>query len=79
MTELLLKFTGNKSSIHLMWYAAFPPDDSCYFVTDKTEFHEEHVPDLENWIDEYTSQLPPLRNFIIPVIIYFTYLLVNKI
>ena len=34
---------------------------------DKTVFGEEYVPDLERWIDEYSEQLPPLKNFILPV------------
>ncbi|CAH1801401.1 unnamed protein product [Owenia fusiformis] len=31
-----------------------------------TEFTSENVKDLETWIDHYTSQLPPLQNFILP-------------
>lgn len=32
----------------------------------KTTFNEKYVTDLENWIDEYTAELPPLTNFILP-------------
>ncbi|XP_060579313.1 corrinoid adenosyltransferase MMAB-like [Ruditapes philippinarum] len=31
-----------------------------------TEFSVNYVPTLETWIDEYTQQLPPLENFILP-------------
>ena len=42
----------------------------------RTEFDLRHVEELEEWIDYYSSQLPPLENFILPVIliIYFCYL-----
>ena len=36
-------------------------------AADLTEFSDGHVPTLEAWIDEYTEQLPPLTNFILPV------------
>ena len=36
-------------------------------LTERTEFSPEHVTDLEEWIDEYTAQLPTLKNFILPV------------
>ena len=29
-------------------------------------FEENHVVDLENWIDKMEEHLPPLRNFILP-------------
>ncbi|KAK2180843.1 hypothetical protein NP493_423g02053 [Ridgeia piscesae] len=32
----------------------------------RTVFSTDHVTDLENWIDEYTAQLTPLKNFILP-------------
>ncbi|XP_078363270.1 corrinoid adenosyltransferase MMAB-like isoform X2 [Oculina patagonica] len=32
----------------------------------KTEFNPENVTTLEDWIDTYHNQLPPLRNFILP-------------
>ncbi|XP_077995533.1 corrinoid adenosyltransferase MMAB-like [Glandiceps talaboti] len=32
----------------------------------RTEFSSEVVAELETWIDMYTDQLPPLRNFILP-------------
>lgn len=33
----------------------------------KTIFDATHVVEVEEWIDSYTSQLPPLENFILPV------------
>lgn len=32
----------------------------------RTQFGSHHVHDLEKWIDEYSSQMPPLTNFILP-------------
>ncbi|KAJ7387935.1 hypothetical protein OS493_001287 [Desmophyllum pertusum] len=32
----------------------------------KTEFNPENAGTLEDWIDTYHNQLPPLRNFILP-------------
>ena len=36
-------------------------------VAELTVFEEGCVQELEDWIDEYTEQLPPLTNFILPV------------
>ncbi len=35
----------------------------------KTEFDSRHVGEVEEWIDSYTAHLPPLENFILPVLI----------
>ena len=34
----------------------------------KTEFDSSHAGEVEEWIDSYTAYLPPLENFILPVI-----------
>ena len=32
----------------------------------RTGFNSQHTMELERWIDDYTSNLPPLENFILP-------------
>jgi len=32
----------------------------------RTEFDSSHVAEVEEWIDEYSSQMPPLESFILP-------------
>ena len=36
----------------------------------RTEFDSSHVAEVEEWIDEYSSQMPPLESFILPVILH---------
>jgi len=33
---------------------------------EKTAFNSRHTADLEEWIDKYSQELPPLENFILP-------------
>jgi len=35
--------------------------------SDRTAFSENHVVNLEQWIDKLDHQLPELKNFILPV------------
>ena len=32
----------------------------------RTGFNSQHTLELEQWIDKYTSDLPPLENFVLP-------------
>ncbi|KAK3818352.1 MAG: Adenosylcobalamin biosynthesis, ATP:cob(I)alamin adenosyltransferase-like protein [Benniella sp.] len=45
---------------------ATPRNDASEGQLRKTAFDEGHVEKLEGWIDRLDSQLPPLRNFILP-------------
>lgn len=47
--------------------AAFPAVDSSFPSVERTAFSEKPVLELEQWIDSYSEQLPPLRAFILPV------------
>ncbi len=33
---------------------------------ERTQFSQRHTSELEEWIDEYTAELPPIQNFILP-------------
>eukprot|EP01132_Coremiostelium_polycephalum_P009890 gene9890-12132_t len=45
---------------------AVPLDNSKDSIIERTKFDESHTKKLEEWIDLLDSQLPPLKNFIIP-------------
>jgi cob(I)alamin adenosyltransferase len=45
---------------------ATPIDTSSEQKLSRVHFDQSHVEKLESWIDEIDSQLPPLRNFILP-------------
>jgi len=52
--------------MQLMAFIATPRDVASERKADVTEFPEDHVARLETKLDYVTSQLPPLRNFVIP-------------
>lgn len=41
--------------------------DFVYFIQGRTRFTARPVVNLEIWIDRFAEQLPPLKNFILPV------------
>lgn len=47
--------------------SAFLAVDSLFPSVERTAFSEKPVLELEQWIDSYSEQLPPLRAFILPV------------
>jgi len=52
-------------------HIATPRIQSSLAHLERTKFDQEHTKLLENWIDEMDEQLPPLRNFILPVTLIF--------
>ena len=46
---------------------ATPPASARGAQLTKVEWNAEHLVDVEKWTDEYTQQLPALKNFILPV------------
>jgi cob(I)alamin adenosyltransferase len=48
-------------------HVATPLKSSASSKIQRTAFAEDHIQYLENWIDEMDNQLPPLKNFILPV------------
>jgi hypothetical protein len=47
---------------------ATPRDHSRESLLEKTKWNVNHLIDLELWIDNHSQYLPPLKNFILPVI-----------
>jgi ATP:cob(I)alamin adenosyltransferase len=53
-------------------HVATPIKSSQTTKIERTAFSEAHVDRLENWIDQLDSELPPLKNFILPVNCYIS-------
>ena len=55
---LVMVFTGS--------LVATPHSSARKAHKDKMMFSSRHTNELEEWIDDYTKELPPLENFILP-------------
>lgn len=45
---------------------ATPESSARKIHQERTKFNSRHTTELEEWIDDYSQQLPPLENFILP-------------
>lgn len=57
----------SQSRVQFVRWITFFSDDSSFPSVERTSFSEKPVLELEQWIDNYSEQLPPLRAFILPV------------
>lgn len=57
----------NNNNNNWIWGGGSSPPSASENKLKRAQFSEEHVSQLENWIDELDGQLVPLRNFILPV------------
>lgn len=57
----------SQSRVQFVCWITFFSDDSSFPSVERTSFSEKPVLELEQWIDNYSERLPPLRAFILPV------------
>lgn len=51
----------------MFWWRVYSSSLSALDSSEHTAFEEGPIMELEQWIDKYSSQLPPLTAFILPV------------